>query len=168
MILRFWIVFLGIGMASGLRADETVPFPKHVPPVVGTAVVTDQGNGSEDGVWKVRVTVPKSRWIYDGDVIVKIKGESLAAEVEREEVGLILGGPFQKSPSQFFDVKGNTLKKDEVLNRLKKKTAVLLSVSNSFPDAYYLQVIKPDTIIIVIGYRDGSPLPDLLPAEKRQ
>jgi hypothetical protein len=40
-------------------------------------------------------------------------------------------------------------------------------VSNTFPDSYSLQVIKPDSIIIVIGYRHGSPLPDLLPAEKQ-
>ena len=167
MMLRLLVIGVALGVTGGSWATDKVPFPRHVPPLVGTAVVIDAGGDRDDDVWEVRVTVPETRWIYDGTIIAKIKGPSISAEVKQEELRLTLGGPFQLSPSEFFDVSGMPLKKAEVLNRLKRETAVLVSVSQSRPDPYYLQLIKPDTIIIVVGPRDGAPLPSLLPAEKQ-
>jgi hypothetical protein len=154
-------------MVSALSGVDPPPFPKHVPPPVGTAFVTDPGESSAEGFWKVRVTLPKARWIHDGVVLPKTKGASLSAEVEKVSLELILGGPFQLVPSEFFDLKGERLKREVVLQRLKKEIPVLISVSEEMPEPYYLQLTQPEVIVIVLGARDGAPSPDLLPREKQ-
>jgi len=63
-------------------------------------------------------------------------------------------------------LQGNELNRDQVVKRLEKETAVLVSVSGRMPDAYYLQLTNPDALVVILGPRDGAPAPGLLPAEK--
>lgn len=44
---------------------------------------------------------------------------------------------------------------------------VLVSVSGEMPDAYFLQLTKPDALILILGPRDGYPAPEFLPAKKQ-
>jgi hypothetical protein len=45
--------------------------------------------------------------------------------------------------------------------------AVLISVSGRMPDAFYLQCMRPDTLIVILGI-PNSPAPHLLPHEANE
>ena len=90
----------------------------------------------------------------------------LSAEVEKATLTLEMGGPSALSPSQIVDLKGKQLSRDQVVKRLAVETPVLISVSGQMPDAYFLQVIRSNILIVIIGPRDGYPAPVLLPAKK--
>jgi hypothetical protein len=57
-------------------------------------------------------------------------------------------------PSRVVTLQGNDLSRDQVLERLKKETPVLLSVTGRMPDAHYLQLTKEDSLIVILGPRD--------------
>jgi hypothetical protein len=77
---------------------------------------------------------------------------------------LTLGGPSALAESRVVDLSGNELTEDEIRNRMETETAVLVSVSGRMVDPYYLQLAKPDTLVVLLGPRDGVPAPTLLPA----
>ena len=99
-------------------------------------------------------------------MIPKRAWPQLETSVAIETRKLVFGGPSQLRESEVVDIRGKTLGRAEVLERLKEETPVLVSVSGEMVDGYYLQLTKPDAVIIILGPRDGSPAPELLPAVK--
>jgi len=77
----------------------------------------------------------------------------------------LFGGSSQIPDSRVVDNAGNELTKNSVLERLQNPTAVLVSVSGKKVDPYYLQLVKDDAIIIMLGRRDGKGDSELLPED---
>jgi len=147
-------------------ARDPITPPKGVPPVLGTAVVTDPGQDGESSEWEISLMIPKLRWTVAGEVIPKKQWPELKAEVEQKTLALRLGGPSQLRESRVVDLKGTELSRDQLLTRLAEVTPVLVSLSGEMPEAYFLQLTHADALIVILGPRDGSPTPDLLPAQK--
>ncbi len=166
MLDRFMGMVLLLGAGTPAVADDLPPFPTHVPPILGTAVVTDSGNGNELSEWRIGLTLPMIRWEIVGEMVPKREWPKLNAEVEKSRRILRLGGPSQLAESRIVDVKGKELTRDQVLKRLARESPVLVSVSGRMPDAFYLQLTNADALIVILGSRDGYPAPELLPAEK--
>jgi hypothetical protein len=150
----------------GGAAYEDVQLPKDVPPVLGYAVVSDPGTGTEMSEWKIRLSVPRIAWEVVGEVVPKSQWPELKADIQLSTLTLRIGGPSALSPSRVLDLQGNELSRDQVLERLSRETPVLVSVSGRMPEAYFLQLTKPDALIVVLGPRDGAPSPQFLPAGK--
>lgn len=166
MIQRFIVLVVNLVLGNIGFASDPPPLPKQVPPVFGTAVVTDTDKGGAAAEWQIGLTVPKIRWTIIGDMVPKIRWPELKAEVEKTSLTLRMGGPSQLGSSRVVDLKGTELSRAEVHNRLAKETTVLVSLSGEMPDPYYLQLIRADALIVILGPRDGYPAPDLLPAKK--
>jgi hypothetical protein len=105
---------------------------------------------------KFRIAVAKTRWIFDGVIIQKTKGKSLSAEWEEVKLQLTLGWSFRLSTSAYFDLQDEKLKREEVLQRLKKKTLALISVSEFMPEPCYLQLIRPDRSSWCLDLKTGA------------
>jgi hypothetical protein len=166
MLQRFIGLVLILGVGSPVAASDPPPLPKHVPPILGTAVATDAGKEGEPSEWRISLTIPKIRWEVVGEVDPKKQWPVLKAEVEKSTLILRMGGPSQLAESRVVDPKGNKLSRDHVLKRLAKETPVLVSVSGEMPDAYFLQLTNAEALIVILGPRDGYPAPELLPAQK--
>ncbi len=157
------LVLLGVAQSA---ADDNIVLPKDVPPVVGTTVVSDPGKGDELAEWTIHLTLPKVTWEVVGEVVPKKTWPELKAAVEKKVLNLRMGGPSQLAPSRVVDLKGKELSKPQIVERLKKETPVLVSLSGKMVDGYYLGTTSPEALIIILGARDGYPMPDLLPAKK--
>jgi hypothetical protein len=122
-----------------VHAGEPIALPKDVPPVIGTALAS---NDSEK--WAVRIRVPKTTWEVVGERGPKIEWPELQVKVE--EVVLRLSMDYhpatdlsEESQNRIVDLKGRRLERDEALLRLKQETPVLIFASGRMPDAFYLQ-----------------------------
>ncbi len=166
MFQRLLGLVLVLGVWSPAIADDLPPFPKQVPPIVGTAVVADAGNGTESSEWQIALTVPQIQWEIVGELIAKKEWPQLTTQVKKVKLDIVMGGPSQLAESQVMDIKGNTLGRVRVTKRLENETPVVVSVSGEMPDAYFLQLTNADALIIVLGPRDGYPAPGFLPAKK--
>lgn len=145
---------------------ETVAPPTDVPPVVGTAVVVNDANQ-----WAVEVTVPKIKWAIIGEERPKREWPKL--EVGVEESKLTLSMTYhpatqiaEQAQNRIVDLKGRRLSKTEAIERLGNSTAVLVSVSGAMPNDFYLQLAKPDALIVILGH-PHAPAPQLLPQQNR-
>lgn len=145
-----------------VHAGEPIALPKDVPPVIGTALAS---NDSER--WAVRLRVPKTTWEVVGERRPKIEWPELQVKVE--EVVLRLSMDYNpasdlstESQNRIVDLNGRRLERDEALLCLKQETPVLISASGRMPDAFYLQCAKADTLVVILGIPD-SPAPHLLP-----
>lgn len=157
------VAFL-LGLGHVAFADGIPPFPRQVPPLVGTAVVSDSGKQGELAEWAIHLTVPKTRWEVVGSMVPKREWPRLRAEVEQVRLILRMGGPSQLAESRIVDVKGRPLSRQQIRERLSKEAPVLVSVSGDMPDPYYLQLAQAQALVVILGPRDGSPAPELLPA----
>ncbi len=158
------LMLLTIVPCGPVSADEVVAVPKDVPPVVGTAIMS---NDSEK--WAVQLTIPKITWKVGGERRPKIEWPDFQVNVEEAVLKLSMNYHpatqlSDESQNRLVDLKGRRLKRDEAVKRLKDKTPVLISVSGRMPDAFYLQCTKADTLIVILGIPD-SPAPQLLPHE---
>ena len=68
-----------------VSAQERVAIPKDVPPVVGTAIMT---NDSEK--WAVQLTIPKITWKVVGERRPKIEWPEIQVNVEETVLALSL------------------------------------------------------------------------------
>ncbi|MBL8808956.1 MAG: hypothetical protein JNM43_02165 [Planctomycetaceae bacterium] len=166
-ILRAVAMTVVLGFAVRTTgADEKVAFPQRVPPMFGTAINGQPTADSDASEWVVTVTVPRARWKVVGEVIPKEKWPELSVSVEKATLTLKMGGPSQLSESQFLNLEGNEISRKEVTERLKKETPVLIAVDGRVPEPYYLELLRPETIVVVLSPREGTPRADLLPAAK--
>lgn len=158
------VVAFGLSVAfccSVSRADMSVALPQDVPPVVGTAVATGDTNEL-----KIKLTCPRAKWRVVGHVVPKSQWPELHVEMESTVRTLTLGGPSALAESRVVDLSGNNLDAEDILDRMESETPVLVSVSGKMVDPYYLQLAKPDTLVVLLGARDGVPVPTLLPTNE--
>ncbi|MCR9201758.1 MAG: hypothetical protein NXI04_24190 [Planctomycetaceae bacterium] len=158
-------------LVAGVRADERADLPKDVPPVVGVATVLTPAadNGGND--WSVRVVVPRVVWEKVGQQQPKVRWPKLRVSVTEAILDLSMhysaaSQLSEQSQNRVLDLKGRRLSRQEALRRLQDSTPVLVSVSGTLPDAWYLRCTKPDTLIIVPGI-PNAPAPELLPRKSR-
>ena len=148
-------------------ADE--PAPITLPPVVGTAWVSkapEARDGLEREIFTVSLSVPEIMWDVVGEVVPKSQWPELKLEVEDRVIEIVSHPALSLRGARFVNLEGNDLPTEQVLARLKQKTRVLVAVDSDMPSAEYLELIKPDTLLILLGPRDGAPAPNLLPYRK--
>jgi hypothetical protein len=166
MLHRLIGFVLVLGAGSVGVADDLPLFPKHVPPIVATAVLADPGKGGESSEWRIGLTIPQIQWEIVGEMTPKEHWPQLRAQVEKVSLVLVMGGPSQLAESRILDMKGEQLSRNQVRKRLEKETPVIVSLSGGMPDAYFLQLTNAEALIVVLGPRDGFPAPRFLPAKK--
>jgi hypothetical protein len=169
-MVNYWLSLLAMGtiVVSGGFAADVPKFPKGLPPLVGLATVSS-GPSRPGEAWQIALIVPKVRWQEVGqdpeDKLDKRRRE-IRTEVEKVTRTLTIGGPSAVASSRVMDLSGKELGSEEVSKRLKSETPVFVSVSGEMVEPYYLQLAKPETLIIILGPRERAPLPALLPAAK--
>jgi hypothetical protein len=151
-------------VVTDLSTLQVTLLPRDVPPVFGTAVIGEGGDARSDDEWSVEVTVPVCHWEIIGKVVPKTQWPTMDSETEVRHLNLVFGGPSALRESQVVDVNGQPLPRAEIEKRLKDPQPVLISVSGRSIDRYYAQSLKPDTLVILLGPRDGAPTADLLPS----
>jgi hypothetical protein len=137
-----------------------------VPPILGTAAVIDGGAADTASAWRIRVAIPTIRWQIVGEIEPKTRWPGLITEVEENTLTLEMGGRSALRESRLVRLDGTQLTRAQAVERLARKTPVLVSVSGEMPDPYFLQLARADTLIVILGPRDGAPAPSLLPAAK--
>ncbi len=167
--MKTWIPFFGILLiAYTAVADELPLLPTSVPPVIGVvsakAAAANKTSKEDDVQPSIVVTVPKVRWKVVGEVVAKKSWPKLEAQVENVSITLEFGGPSQLAESRFMTTEGKELEIKDVVSRLQKPQPVLISLNGEMPESYYLQTSRPETLILILGPRDGMPAPELLPA----
>jgi hypothetical protein len=63
------------------------------------------------------------------------------------------------------DLRGKRLDRAEALKRLGENAPILVSVSGEMPDPFYLQCVKPETLIVLIGLPSAREY-ELLPRSR--
>jgi hypothetical protein len=152
MIRKLFSMAILLVVGTTAYCEESPPFPKGLPPMIGTAVVTDPGTGDNQRPWTIRLTIPKFRWHEVGKVIPKVQWSKLVTDIEKDEINMLIDGPLQLESSRVYDLEGKRLSREEVIRKMSKETPVL--VSFGFPEKYYLQLTKPDALVIVLGGRE--------------
>jgi hypothetical protein len=155
-------IFLLLASSTCAVAREAHSFPKTLPPIFGTAVAKSKGEELT-----IAISYPQKRWQFTGEIVPKKEWPDLKVETERVSQQLVLGGPSQLAESKVLDATGKELNYAEIAKRLAQQTPVLIAIDGKFPASYYLQLVKPDAVIIQLGPRDGAPAASALPAEKR-
>ena len=160
------ILGLAAVLCGGVSAAEPAELPKDVPPVVGTAIVSDDSEA-----WAVEVSIPKVTWEVVGEERPKVEWPRFKVDVKEAALTLSMAYPratqmAEHLQNRVVDLKGKRLDRDDALKRLKQKTPVLVSVSGRMPDAFYLQCTKPDTLIVILGI-PNSPAPGILPQPRQ-
>ena len=150
----FVLLFGSVG-----HADHLILTPRDVPPVVGTAVAS-----GDDEHLRIKLTCPRAVWRVARQVVPESERPELRVDVKNDTRTLVLGGPGAPAESRVVNLAGHDLSNDDILQRLKTDTPVLVSVSGKMVEPLYLQLTKPDALIILLGARDGVPAPTLLPS----
>ena len=149
------------------QGEDQIGLPQDIAPVIGMATakpITER----IDGEYQIELVLPAVQY----DIVHRVIGLGKTAildDVETETTPitrtLLFGGNSQIPDSRVVDNAGNELTKNSVLERLQNPTAVLVSVSGKKVDPYYLQLVKDDAIIIMLGRRDGKGDSELLPKD---
>jgi hypothetical protein len=156
ILLRAGLVFSG-----DLLVDQ-----KGVPPVIGIAQVTSPDAHTTSELPGISLRIPKIHWFVVGEAIPKKQWPQLKAETKMEALRIQLDGPSALSPSVVVDLSGNEVKYEEWTRLLEKETPVFVSVTGEMPDPYFFQLAKPDSLVIILGPRDGSPTTQFFPKER--
>ncbi len=164
MKTHFTLALLTLVSCALTSAQEPIAMPKDVPPVLATAIVS---NDSEK--WVIQLTVPKVAWKVVGERRPKSEWPEFQVNVEETVFTLSLDyhpatALSDESQNRIVDLKGRRLNRNEAERRLGEKTPVLISASGRMPDAFYLQCTRSDTLIVILGIPE-SPAPQFLPRE---
>lgn len=157
---RLCLLVSFVFLHSGLTlAGDPSSFPKQLPPVVGTAIARSADVGVE-----LTVTCPVPRWInvpgkLDPDLPKLSTLANIRPSITKESIRIRLVGPMytQRSETRVLDLNGKQLSHEELVKRLEKESPVLVAVDGGTVDPYYLQIVKPDTLIISLSGWDGAP-----------
>jgi hypothetical protein len=122
-----------------------------------------------DYAWSLKVQVPKVVWEIAGKRRPKAEWTEIKTEVEMKTLHFSMGYNratqlADRSQNRLVDLNGKRLSREGALKRLGKSTPVLVSISD-MPDPYYLQFVKPDTLVLLIGLADPKDY-DLLPTSR--
>jgi len=94
------------------------------------------------------------------------KEPEFRVRVERTSHTIPLRGPARtaKAETRIVGLDGKDLSHEDIVKRLEKETPVLVAVDGRMVDAYYLQVARPETLVVVLGPWEGAPAIQLFPA----
>lgn len=149
------------------RGEDKIGLPQDIAPVIGMATAKPITERTE-GEYQIELVLPAVQYDIVHRVI-DLGKTAILDDVETETTPitrtLFFGGSSQIPDSRVVDTAGNELTKNSVLERLQNPTAVLVSISGKKVDPYYLQLVKDDTIIIMLGRRDGKGDSELLPKD---
>jgi hypothetical protein len=159
MLSCVYFISFSLLFSSVAQSGITSQTPRDVPPVVGTAVAT----GDDENV-RIKLTCPRVVWRVARPVVPKSDRPELQVDVKNDTRTLVLGDAGASADSRVVDLAGVELTNDDIRQRLKTDTPVLVSVSGKMVEPLYLQLTKPDALIILLGDRDGVPASTLLPS----
>ncbi|MEM7390909.1 MAG: hypothetical protein AAF492_01070 [Verrucomicrobiota bacterium] len=162
---RLLHLLIGLSVSGTILARDLPAPPKDVPPIIGMAVATVPDPRVDAALPRISLTLPRIQWQVVGEAFPKVYAPKLKTESESVVLTLQVGGPSTRSPSRVLDVSGKELKPAEWSKRLEKPTPVFVSVSGRMVDPYFLQLARPESLIVVLGPRDGGPAPGFLPKE---
>ena len=159
-----WLILL---FAMSGRAAEANSFPKGLSPVFGMAVARMNNQSLE-----LTLTCPQARWQVVGERVVNLDNPKLTKEpefrvqIDRALETISLRGPARtaKVETRVVGLDGKDLSHEDILKRLEKETPVMVAIDGRMIDPYYLQIAKPETLIILLGPWDGAPATKLFPA----
>ena len=168
------VTLLGSVSASDsaiLHDSKSLTAPIGVAPLAGVAKVLPQ-NAADAGkhAWSLELTVPKVVWEIVGKERPKLEWTKIKADVEMLTLEFRMGYSeetqlAEQSQNRLVDLNGKRLGREEALKRLGENTPVLVSVSGEMPDPFYLQCVKPDTLIVLFGLPSSREY-DLLPTSR--
>lgn len=146
-------------------AGEPPAFPKYLPPAFGTAIAQKDGKFLEITLKCPKVTMTAVAGVEDLTAPKLSTHENIQADVKPYIKKIILRGPegTQRAETEVVDLKGKRLSHQQILQRLAKETPVLISTNRTMIEEYYLQTMKPDTLVLVLSYWDGAPATQLFP-----
>jgi hypothetical protein len=151
-------------------AAEPPAFPKYLPPVFGTAVAQKNDEFVELTITCPLVTLTAVAGVEDLEAPKLSTMPTVQADVRPSIRKITLRGPqfTQRAETEIVGLDGKPLSHQQILQRLASETPVLISMNRVTIGDYYLQTIKPDTLIVVLSYWDGAPATELFPhfAEK--
>lgn len=158
-------------VTGDVRAEEK-NLPENLPPVVGLAQAreTDEAAALHPDKKQIEIvlTWPCLRWEVIGQTKSKQDWPKVSVTVEKRSKTLRFDTLSQLADSRVVGIDGKDLSREELLKRLGRETPVLVSVTGKIPEPYYLQLTKPDAVIVILGPRDGLPALELLPAPKSE
>lgn len=158
------------GADPSVKAADAVATPQGVAPLMGLAVALPKDPPvTAEYAWSLKVQVPKVVWEVTGKRRPKAEWTEIKAEVEMKTLLFSMGYNqatqlADRSQNRLVDLHGNRLGREEALKRLGENTPVLVAISD-MPDPYYLQFVKPDTLVLLIGLAYSEEY-DLLPTSR--
>lgn len=152
-------------LIPAICAGEPPAFPKYLPPAFGTAIAQTDGRWVEITLKSPKVTMTAVAGVEDLTAPKLSTHNSIHADVKPYINKIILRGPefTQKAETEVVDLKGKRLSHQQILQRLAKETPVLISTNRVMIEEYYLQTMRPDTLVLVLSYWDGAPATELFP-----
>lgn len=167
MIKTCMFFLFGVAMIGESLSAQEVAAPKGLPPVTAMAELVQDGEMNDRGEWFIDLEIPRSRWQITGAMVPKREWPELEAEVEMVALQLKFDGPSQLSPARIVDVEGRELERETVLARFTERQPVLVATTMEMPDPFYLQLLKPESLVVILGPREDAPRPDLYPMKTK-
>jgi hypothetical protein len=155
-------LLLSLSLSPAARPADA---PRDVPPVRGT-IALEEGPGR----LRATVTAPTYAWSVKGEARPKLEWPELSVDVGQTTLSLELthhpaSALAEHARDRVVDLRGQVLPEAELRKRLAAPTPVLVSVSGRMPDAYHLECLKDDTLIVIPGL-PNAPAPQLLPGPR--
>jgi hypothetical protein len=165
------------GLAS---AGENTRLPEGLPALAGTAVVSVSDERGPDSAWTIGVSLEEETWkeVLTSPSIRERWKEKLAVLIENGQVQLepeVSGTGVHRVAStrmifqmnkpdhyvlcRIFDISGKELSREALIEQLAGKTPVLVSLSGQMPHHQYLQLVEPDTLVVLIAPDDKVAAP---------
>lgn len=165
--MTYRIAFLlFLSAATGIAtAQDQIALPRDIPPVLAMATAKTSTD-LVDGRYQITLAVPSiaydivHREVRMGKLAV---WDEVATKTQLDTRVIKLESSSQIPDSRFVDTTGKQLDGETILRRLTKQTPVLISISGRMVDPYYLQLLKEDTILILLSRKDGKGDRTLLP-----
>jgi hypothetical protein len=145
------------GAAKPMEAVKSLATPQGVAPLMGLAVARPNDPSiTAEYAWSLKVQVPKVVWEITGKRRPKAEWTEIKADVEMRTLDVSMGYHIatqlaERSQNRLVDLDGKRLSREEALKRLGEDTPVLVSISGDMPDPYYLQFVRRDLLILIIG-----------------
>ncbi len=145
--------------------------PWDLPPVVCLAKASPlhSPEGSEQGPVQIKVMVPRILARQTGKKIPKRSWPKVKVSVTPHVLTLTIDpkSPAQLRGSRVLDLKGKPVSNERLLRSLRTPKPILLSLTGRPVDPFFLQVVRRQTMVILLGPRDGAPLVELFPRLQR-
>jgi hypothetical protein len=155
MKTQYHFVVIASLVASGLSpAAAQNRLPEGVPPLTGAAVARAvEGDGSQ---WSIAVTLPRDTWREVQIVMPKLNWpepiwEEVRPGIREGTMTLPMGDDSMPALCAVVDMNGKRLGHDQIMQQLKTKTPVLVSVTGQVPHACYRRLPTLAKLIVLLG-----------------